>query len=173
MGNLAAYHEASLVVRLAGHHEGVVHIAGDAVQVLIPGAAITVADKNSTIVLYKAWIEARLIARKLLTSHEGARSYRTPKPEILATVNYGGERVPAPHVMGKAPAHSPSGCGQIAVQIGRFTIVCDDRAAWLSQDRIWTDMYECATQIWPLWPLDSAYYMYQSRIAERLFEQGR
>lgn len=172
MGNQSVHHEASLVIRLTGHHETVVEIVGTVLQVLIPGAVITITDRSAALGLFKAWVEAGMIARRVLTSRDSARAYRSPRPVVYAAVRASGEQ-PAPQVMGRTPAQSPSGCGQIAVRVGRLTIVCDDRAAWLVQDRTWMRMYETAVGLWrQLYPLDAARPFYEERINERRF-QGR
>ncbi|MFV2172313.1 hypothetical protein ACFHW2_11975 [Actinomadura sp. LOL_016] len=168
MGNNAAHHEASLVIRLAGTHDALVEIVGTVIQVLIPGAVITITDGEAAKALFKAWVEARLIARQVMTHKGAARSYGNPRPLIHSAVRVDGPQ-PVPLVAGKTPSQSPSGCGQIAVRVGRFTIVCDDRAAWQTQDRVWAKMYDLAVEIWKVrYP-----EVHESRVAERFYRENR
>ncbi|TDD37875.1 hypothetical protein E1287_07410 [Actinomadura sp. KC06] len=74
---------------------------------------------------------------------------------------------------GKSPRQSPSGCGQVVVKVGRLTTVCDDRAALQEQCRIWRSVYDLGRELWQLAPVDSFEPIAESRITERLFQEGR
>lgn len=143
-----ATHEASLTVRLLGAHEAPVEEIGGQVRVTIPGAVVTIADKEAAVGVHRAWAEAAVIARQAFTGPQTARRlYNRPAQRVLAAVLLSGQQ-PGPIVSGRAPEASPSGCGQVVVRVGRLTIVCDDPAAWDSQYPAWWRAYELAEQLW-------------------------
>ncbi|MFG2002308.1 hypothetical protein ACGFNU_24460 [Spirillospora sp. NPDC048911] len=143
-----AHHEASLVVRLAGPHTVMVELVGRMIQVMLPGAVITLTDLTAARALYSAWIEGRLMSRRTFRETWPARSYQAPAQTVTAAVRISGKQ-PEPVIFGKVPVHSPSGRGQVVVRVGALTIVCDDRFAWDSQFQAWRQAYELAYQLWP------------------------
>lgn len=170
-----AHHQTAATVRLTGFHEVTAEIVGSAIQVVIPGALITLTDPHAVRLMLLAWIEAKIVGRRVFNG-QGARSYGANRIHVAAAIHFGGERLQAasPRVTGKAARYSPSGCGQVIVDVERvFTTVCDDRAAWLVQCQLWRDVYDLAAGFWPrMWSLDVYEQMSESRIAERLFLEG-
>ncbi|WP_141576142.1 hypothetical protein [Actinomadura sp. WMMA1423] len=172
MGKRTSTHEVSLAVRLVGWHEATTERTDSAVQVLIPGAAITLSDRRAVSAVFRAWIEARLVGRKVFND-QGARSYLAVRPQITAAVHF--QDWPyefQPVITGKGPLYSPSGCGQVIVQMRQFTVVCDDRAAWEVQYQVWRHAYELAADLWELYPVHIYEPMIAERIADRLFGDG-
>lgn len=173
MGKRNSTHEVSLAIRLVGWHDATAERTGSGVQVLIPGAAITLANPRALKAVFRAWIEARHIGRKVFND-QGARSYLAVRPQIMAAVHF--EDWPhgiEPVITGKAPSHSPSGCGQVIVQMRRFAIICDDRAAWEIQYQVWRQAYEVAIDLWGLWPVHIWEPMMAAKITDRLFRENR
>lgn len=168
------YHQVAATVWLTGYHEVTAEVVGEAVQVTIPGALITLADAHAARVMLQAWTEAKIVGRKVY-SGQGAPSYRARPVNVTAVINMRGRRMrlTPPRVTGKAARYSPSGCGQVIVEINRlFTTVCDDRAAWLVQSQLWRDAYDLATGLWRMLPLDVYEQMVETRTVERLFLEG-
>jgi hypothetical protein len=149
MARRNARHQANLTIRLIGLHEAAVNEVNDQVQVMIPGGVITLADAEAAVGVFRAWHEARAVARKVFTgdTKEAARLYEQAAQRVLAAVLLTGTQ-PGPTVLGKAPKASPSGCGQVVVRIGRLTIVCDDKAAWDIQFSLWEEAYRVAGTVW-------------------------
>ena len=143
-------HEAKLTVRLLGLHEVTAQILHDQVQVMMPGAVITVADKQALNGVLRTWVEARVIARTVFTGNRMAhRLFREPAQRVYGAVAISG-RQPGPTIHGVRPQPSPSGCGQLVVRLGCLVIVCDDRAAWESQDAGWREACEIGGTLWKM-----------------------
>lgn len=172
MGNQTSHHVASLTVRFVGPHDGIVEIVGSLVQIMIPGAVITITDHEAARELFKTWVEARIIARRTMSDRDAARLFRIGAPSVHAAVRFESKRL-APMILGKAPGQSPSGCGQVVIKIGQLAIVCDDREAFESQYRLWRSAFDIGGKIWPLMPVGQFEPIAESRITERLFQQGR
>lgn len=140
--------ETHLTVRLIGPHGVAGHMTNGRLQVMIPGAAITIADKHALIGVYRALVEAGVIARQVFTGDRRTlRLYNRVPQRISASVLIMG-RQPGPTVYGKAPEISPSGCGQLVIRLVHLTIVCDDLAAWDSQNTGWRAACQTAATEW-------------------------
>jgi hypothetical protein len=141
--------ETSLVIRLLGPHEVIAHMVAGQLQVMIPGAVITITDNTAMTAVFRAWIEAQVIARKVFAGADrrSVRLYDRPAQRVLGAVLISGKQ-PGPTISGKIPGHSPSRCGQVVIRFGRLTIVCDDRSAWESQARGWRAACETAAREW-------------------------
>lgn len=143
-----ATHEAHLTVRLLGPHEVTGHMVSDHLQVMMPGATVAIADKQALTDVYRTIIEAGLLARGVFTGDRRSfRLFRRTSQRIVGAVLISG-RQPGPTVFGKTPQISPSGCGQLVIRLGRLTIVCDDRAAWQSQELGWRAAAATAAAHW-------------------------
>lgn len=143
-----ATHETSLTVRLLGPHEVTAQVIGGRLQVMMPGAVITIADTSALISVYGAWVEASVIAWSVFTGdRRSLRLFHEPAQRVIGAVLISGKQ-PDPTIHGKAPEASPSGCGQVIVRVGRLTTVCDDQAAWASQDTGWRTACEKAAVGW-------------------------
>jgi hypothetical protein len=149
MARRNAHHQATLTIRLLGLHEAAADEVNGQVQVMIPGAVITLADADAAVGVFRAWHEAKVTARRAFTGdpQDAARLYEQPAQRVLAAVLLTGKQS-GPTILGKAPKASPSGCGQVVVRIGRLTIVCDDKAAWETQFWVWQEAFRVAGTIW-------------------------
>lgn len=143
-----ATHAAHLTVRLLGPHEVTGEIVGGHLQVMMPGATVTIADKDALLGVYRAIVEAGVIAQSVFTGdRRAARLFHRSTQRVVGAVLITG-RQPGPTVHGKAPEISPSGCGQLVVRLGRLTIVCDDRSAWEHQNTGWRTACQTAADHW-------------------------
>lgn len=145
-----ATHTASLAIRITGPHDPHASEVDGKVQLLIPGAAITIADQRAARTAYHLWAEARRVARRTFAGAKvTTMTFPQPPQLVTAAVLLRGDQRRAVAVTGRAPSVSPSGVGQLAVRIGALTIACDDRAAWESQDQGWRAAYTIAADLWP------------------------
>lgn len=140
--------ETHLTVRLIGPHEVVSHMVHNQLQVMLPGAVITIADKTALAAVYRAMTEAAAIAESAFAdARRSPKRYRQATQRVFGSVLLTGTQTGFA-VTGKAPAVSPSGAGQVIVRFGLATIVCDDRAAWDSEHLGWTTACERAAEAW-------------------------
>lgn len=142
-------HEASLTIRLAGRHEMAAETVHGLIQVTMPGAVITLADKQAVHGLFIAWAEAAATASRLGLHDRPHLRYKKPAQRVIAAVLVTGKQ-PRATILGRAAASSPSGAGQMVVRVGRLTFVCDDLVSWEGQHKLWRSAYEIGTRLWPL-----------------------
>jgi hypothetical protein len=142
-----AHHETSLVIRLVGLHTPVAEEAGGQVQVIMPGAVITLADARAAHGMFVAWADAATTAGRLGLHNSPRVLFKEPAQRVNAAVLISGKQ-PKPIILGRQPEESPSGAGQVVVKVGRLTIVCDDKAAYEGQHTVWDQSYEVAATLW-------------------------
>ncbi|MFD0856228.1 hypothetical protein ACFQ07_28575 [Actinomadura adrarensis] len=160
MGTNVTDLETSLVIRLTGHHTMIISIVGNVLQVLMPGAAITFTDVQAIRGMYRAWVEARLEADNAFRPYRKgevpvAPRYPIPSQVVTAAVKITGTQ-PDPLIMARTADAVRNRAAQVAVRLGRVTIVCDDHAAFVSQHQGWTEAYERASDLWPIQPISTA-----------------
>jgi hypothetical protein len=160
------FNETALVVRFCGRH-AVIVTDEEPIQIMMPGAVMTIGDRNAARTTFRAMVEADVVARDVLVPVQpGQRIRRQRKPAIFAAVGLSGKF--APTVLVRAPQHSPSGCGQLLIRMNALTIVCDDLDAWRSQYAAWRQAYAVAVRTWGrLAGLESAILMYEARAKDR------
>jgi hypothetical protein len=141
-------HEVALTIRLIGAQHAIGQMVNGRLQVMMPGALITISDRTALRAVYRSWAEASVIAPKVFTGERTVyRLYKRATPHITAAVNIEGKQ-PGPTILGKTPEMSPSGCGQLVVKLGRLAIVCDDQAAWEHQNDGWRAACKLAADDW-------------------------
>lgn len=149
---MAIRHHATIVtVRLAGHHETHVIVDQETVDVLIPGLRVILRNRAAAEHMLRIWRSADGQARTVFNG-KAADPYRMTirQGEILthATVSLKG-RPEGFQVYGRTPSHSPSGCGELKIQVGPLRIICDDMLAYLAQSASWTRAASQAREVWP------------------------
>lgn len=145
-------HASIVTIRLAGRHETWIDQVRDRIQLMIPSLVVTIADRTAARALAKTWQEAQRQAA-IVFNGDRAPAYKFPGWKhgtfrIYSTVVLGG-RLGGIQVYGRTPRHSPSGCGELKVQVGRLVVICDDRAAFDDQYAAWTAAADLADQVWP------------------------
>lgn len=145
------HHTTIVTVRLAGPHETHVMVDQGTVDVLIPGLRVILRNRTAAEHMYRIWRGADGQARTVFNG-QAAAPYKAParRGTILthATVSLAG-RPEGFQVYGRTPGHSPSGCGELKVQVGPLRIICDDLLAYLAQTAAWTKAASLAGEVWP------------------------
>lgn len=140
--------KTSIVLRFSGSHPTDLQVIDGKIVASIPGARITLAAKAAALSFAEAWTIAH---QELDTAFDrGISAGYLDTFETLSEVRLTFvDRVPDLRVETRAPSHSPSGYGQLTVQIGSLTIICDDLAAAAEQLVLWADAAELAPEVWP------------------------
>lgn len=176
MGQIRIFHDSALVLRFYGVHDVAVIGDGGPIQVMLPGAVITLIDRDAVRTVYRAFVEANVIAKKVFANVPAPDSGIYPDyigtPVIHSAVRIEGRQRSRPVILAKAPHKSPSKRGQVIIRFRSLTIVCDDLTAWKTQYAAWRQAYSIAVQTWgSLLPVDVATQTYEARAKDRMIRE--
>jgi len=146
------HHHPIVSLRLMGAHETRVLTEADAIHVMIPGLLVVLRDRIAAWQMATIWRRATAQANAVFNGHLAA-PYKVPgwdKGTMLvhSAVSLTG-MLSGIQIYGRTPKHSPSGCGELKVQIGALRIICDDRAAFDRQATTWEQAAALVPQVWP------------------------
>ncbi|MGW5259711.1 hypothetical protein ACWEQG_01970 [Microbispora sp. NPDC004025] len=146
------HHLPVVTIRLMGAHDTRVLTEADAIHVLIPGLLVVLRDRIAAWQMLRVWRRATAQADAVFNG-ETAAPYEVPGWKngtmlVHSAVSLTG-MLSGVQIYGRTPKHSPSGCGELKVQVGALRIICDDRAAFDRQADTWAHAASLVPQVWP------------------------
>ncbi|GAA3225184.1 hypothetical protein [Nonomuraea helvata] len=140
----------TVTIRLAGEYETKVlpEPQDGRIHVLMPGLLVIVQDAHAALSMAGIW---RAATRQAETIFNGRRAeqYRVLRRITSHTSVCLTGLQNATETYGRAHPYSTSRCGELAVQVGGVTVICDDRAAFDVQVQMWQAAAAAVETVWP------------------------
>lgn len=143
----------------ADHGQGMVLAvrSAQALQVLLPGLVVWIADPAGWRSWLRGWIVAADQAARIWPDADGSEpiTYTPTGAEVITHLRITGT-LPPPRITGMLGRVSPSGRGRLILRVDQITMIFEHGGAWLSHWETWQRAHRAAHDLWPseIPPLD-------------------
>ncbi|MFD8316209.1 hypothetical protein [Kitasatospora purpeofusca] len=149
MSSTITGHRATLSVYLVGTHEIQPVRLGREIFLTMPSARLRFQHPHALLAAYRAWLDAeRLAAATFDAALVAQRAPGMDDIQFSGHLTFAGP-VPGVHVDARPAEASPTGAGQIRLQLGALTLTVGDLDAFRTQMNAWTFAYRLGHTLWP------------------------